>query len=1455
MENQSCVFHEDIPIPGTDLTLHYAADRTPGFKPRITIPASGPVVPDSLIKIIVKMEVAGRLFETVIDPPLADRQVEFVWDGQDYLGREMTGSTPARVQIGFEYPMEYYAGNSIFSQAFAQPGTNTTFIQARENIIAWKESVIMIDRGEADFAQGWTLSSHHLLNPGDPNTLQKGDGTRLRNNIRVVKTVATANPAANNFTSTRGVAIDKAGNIFFSDWDNFRYMKMETNGRITYYDLLNTEIGTVRPNGLALDGAGNLYFTNPETNTGDFVGKIDPAGKITIIAGNKQKGFDGDGGPATEAKLNWPEDIAVDPFGNIYITDTNNNRIRKVDPNGIITTIAGKDQRGYGGDGEAATQASLAGPRGVAVDPRGNIYIADTDNNRIRRVDPSGIITTIAGTGMAGFEGDGGPATQARVAWPRGMAFDQSGNLYIADEGNYRIRKIDTGGIISTVAGNGQRANDDGDGGPATQATIHDPRGVAVDSRGDVYVAKTGYGKIKKISMPGAFKPQDFANDIVFVDENGLGYSLSSSGRHQTTFDPITGKTLLTFGYDQAENLVSITDRFGNQTTIQRDGSGAPLSITSPDGQVTQLTVVNNQLTKIAFPDNAAYTFTYTMDGLLTEKVDPRGRRFIHQYDSGGLITSVFDPEGGNWGFSRTVDSTGNHFINIQTAEGNSTLYRDRTDFTGNYSSTKTDPSGSVSHFSQSSDELNETEQSACGLLVTSKYDLDPAYRYRYLQQITEQSPAGLSRTILGTRTYQGTNGDKIPDSITYGLSLNGRNWTSVQNTIAGTVTVTSPLGRAVTLTYSPGNLLAQNVTMVGFHPITYEYDGRGRLTGAAVGQRTMSLAYNPQGFVERIVTPDQKTMRFTYDAVGRIKDQFLPDQSVIRYDYDANGNLTVLTNPRAVSYQFGYTGVNLRRTMTKPLPGTYQYTYDKERNLKSILFPSGTQITHAYTNGLLRRTETPEGAVSFAYTCGSNLQEAARGLEKVAYTYDGSLMRTDSRSGLINQTIDYTYNNDFRLTSLTYAGVPQPLTYDLDGLLTGAGAFTITRKAQNGLPVTVSDGTMTFSRTFSGFGELDSVVYKVVGSNKYGYTLTRDLVGRITQKIETMAGETDTYGYTYDANGRLIEVQRNGSVVEGYTYDSNNNRLTETNNLRSVNRDYTVSAEDHLITAGAETYQFDADGFLVGKTAGAGPTTYQYSSRGELLSATLPGGPAITYDHDPLGRRIARKVNGTITEKYLWKDAVTLLAVYDASNNLRLRFNYADDRLPVSMTYNGSFYYLAFDQIGSLKAVINTSGNIVKKIDYDSFGSIVSDTDPTMNIPLGFAGGLHDRQTGLVRFGARDYDPAIGRWTAKDPIDFAGGDANLYGYVLNDPVNWVDPKGLWGEDVHSGINNPFYGTYKWALEENFSKYTALKISLANKNADSFYNYLPIVGTPSRHFNTGGSSMIYGKLSRNKTYR
>jgi sugar lactone lactonase YvrE len=254
------------------------------------------------------------------------------------------------------------------------------------------------------------------------------------------------------------------------------------------------------PTGVAVDASGNLYIVDADNNR---IRKVTAStGIITTVAGNGTAGYSGDGGPATSAELDTPFGVAVDASGNLYIVDVNNDRIRKVTAStGIITTVAGNGTFGYSGDGGAAISAELYTPLGVAVDASGNIYIADSGNNRIRKVTAStGVITTVAGNGTAGYSGDSGAATSGELNSPFGVAVDASGNIYIGDSGNNRIRKVTAStGIIISVAGNGT-AGYSGDSGAATSAELYSPYGVAVDASGNLYIADTNNLVIRKVA-------------------------------------------------------------------------------------------------------------------------------------------------------------------------------------------------------------------------------------------------------------------------------------------------------------------------------------------------------------------------------------------------------------------------------------------------------------------------------------------------------------------------------------------------------------------------------------------------------------------------------------------------------------------------------------------------------------------------------------------------------------------------------------------------------------------------------------------------------------------------------------------------------------------------------------------------------------------------------------------
>jgi len=299
-------------------------------------------------------------------------------------------------------------------------------------------------------------------------------------------------------------AVDAKGNVYIAEV-NGRIRKVDTAGIITTFAGTGTvgysgdggpatsaQIG--QPYGIILDSIGNIYFADWGNHT---IRKIDTFGIITTIGGTGIVGSSGDNGPATSAAL-VPMDIAFDRFGNMYLTDIDGGAIRKISTSGIITHIAGNGTHTYSGDNGPASVAGLARPIGIAVDAIGNIYFSD--ETRVRKIDTSGIITTIAGTDTCIYSGDNGPAIAAQLCVPKGIAIDGSGSLLISDWSNNRIRKIDTLGIITTIAGDDSTGNDNGDGGPATAATIGGPEGITIDRYGNIFFADYYY--VRKISAP-----------------------------------------------------------------------------------------------------------------------------------------------------------------------------------------------------------------------------------------------------------------------------------------------------------------------------------------------------------------------------------------------------------------------------------------------------------------------------------------------------------------------------------------------------------------------------------------------------------------------------------------------------------------------------------------------------------------------------------------------------------------------------------------------------------------------------------------------------------------------------------------------------------------------------------------------------------------------------------------
>jgi Immunoglobulin domain/Immunoglobulin I-set domain/NHL repeat len=486
---------------------------------------------------------------------------------------------------------------------------------SRTNLVGSNAVFSMVVSGIGPFTYQWRFNGTNL--PNNFVTTVAGNGSLAYNGDGGPATGAGVwGPAC--------VAFDSPGNMYVTSGSQNRIRKVDTNGIISTVagngnqdysgdGVAATNTSLYSPNGVVFDALGNFYIAD---SANERVRKVDINGIITTVAGNGSETFAGDGGAATNATVSYPFGVALDAPGNLYIADSVNNRIRKVNTNGIITTVVGNGSAAYAGDGGAATNAALNNPFGVGLDPLGNLYIADSGNNRIRKVDTNGIITTVAGDGNDHYSGDGVAATNTSLYSPNGVTFDAPGNLYIADSANNRIRKVNTNGIITTVAGNGSRTFA-GDGGAATNASFNIPYGVAFDSVGNMYVADTGNNLIRKVHYAG-----DPTLSLTSINTNNAGnYNVVITGPFGSVTSSVAVLTVVsppTILYQPASQRVvagsnvtfSVTATgtqplgyswYLNATTILQSGSNSSLALpgVTPGNNGNYTVVVTNAYSSV----------------------------------------------------------------------------------------------------------------------------------------------------------------------------------------------------------------------------------------------------------------------------------------------------------------------------------------------------------------------------------------------------------------------------------------------------------------------------------------------------------------------------------------------------------------------------------------------------------------------------------------------------------------------------------------------------------------------------------------------------------------------------------------------------------------------------------------------------------------------------------------
>jgi RHS repeat-associated protein len=1425
---------ESLPIAGTPFTLNYDSGRVPGnAAPRtLDVGITGAHPPASLVGATIEVDVAGRIFTQDFSAS-PNQRFQYTWDGFDIYGRPVYGAAIATVKVGYIYRPVYYppAPASSTSGGFASgpelrnfgvPGQSpapVTTDSVRDTVTYWQithDPIGALSTTALQALGGWSIDVHQAYDETS-RTLYLGDGstrpaTRIFGGLTTAAGTGAAGPfgvgtdtgdgglaTAAGLSRVHGLAVGPDGSIYLTDTDNGVIRRIAPDGTISTVAGGGTPASGNGDGGPATSAAlttptdvtvgpdGSLYIADSGTNS---IRKVSSAGTITTYAGGgAPTDGPGDNGPATSAALSSPQGVAAAPDGRVYIADTSHNRIRVVTLDGRISTVAGGGSPADGlGDGLPGPQAALNHPLSVAVAADGAVYVADSDNNRVRKIGMDGLITTYAGTGVAGNTGDGNAATAAELVNPTSVSVDHNGTVTITESLSNLIRQVDSQGVIRSVAGNGT-AGFSGDNGPALQAQLNRPSDTVVDQQGRLWIADTNNLRVRRLAIPA---PGFSLTDFLLPSADGSEvYQFNANGVHLRTLDALTGITLYTFGYTANGQLATITDHFGNVTTIDRDANGVPTGIDSPYGQHTTLHVnADGYLDTITDPTNASTTLGYGSGGLLTSLIDPRRNQTTFGYDPVGRLTNDTAPDGKSTTLVRTQSDT---LLTVEaiTAEDRQTYYKEVTG-SSTVEDSITGPSGLTSTNTTDIDGT-QTMRHADGTVITSTFAPDPQWGIAvpYPATITLRRPSGVTATVTESRTVTLSDPSNPLSLIAASTSetQSGHTSSTTYNATTHTITTTTPAGRKTVTTLNADGQPA-TFQLGNFTPTTFTYaDAHGRLTQVSQGRgasaRVTTFDYGADGYVSAIHGP-LHTSSFSNDADGRVQTLTLPDSNTVRFGFDANGNLTSLTPPGRTAHSYTFTtgneisGYEPPALSTGATPSTYAYNHDRQATTDTL--PDGRSITNGYDSaGRLTTITIGRGAVTLGYDSTTGLLATATDPSGVSQsnTFDGALITAVTTTGPVPGAVHYSYDADHLTTIQVGTQAAQSYGYDADSNITSANDLTIGYDPNSGAPTSTTDGSVATSTTYDAFGARATESATVNGSSVYAATYTRDTVGRTSELTETIAGVTTATDYTYDARDRLTDVIRGGVTVDHYDYDANGNRTTATGTSTA-----TYDAQDRLMAIGSTTYAYNATGQLTSATTGSAVTTYNYDELGELQSVTKPDGTVISYLYDAAGRLVAKKINGSLVQGFLYGTGSQPLASTNAAGAVTATYTYTDTGTPDLITVGNTTYRVIADHLGSPRLIINAAtGASVQHLEYDPYGSVTTDTNPGFQ-PFGFTGGLYDPDTGLVHLGARDYSPALGRFVTKDPTQFAGGDTNLYAYAGDDPINHIDPTGLdfWGD-------------------------------------------------------------------------
>ena len=1032
------------------------------------------------------------------------------------------------------------------------------------------------------------------------------------------------------------------------------------------------------------------------------------------------------------------------------------------------------------------------------MSPDGSLHVTNGVNQkRIRRISPSGIITTF-------------------FQWQSDILelfVDLHGTLYFADTFvSYRIDALGVAvPIVSSLTG---PPSTNAPEGTAAQGTRIGLQGFSVDPDGVVYAGDSFARKLWRVEpgLPGF----GAGSWLIPSDDSRELFVFDGVGRQQATISALTSAVMTSFVYGVNGFISQVSDANGNVTTVERDASGRPTAIVGPFGQRTELELdANGRLAVVRYPTGEEIEASYSEFGLLASLTDGRGETTSWTYDDAGRLAREDDAAGGfkTLNFSALPDGWN---VAMSTALGRTTNYEVRQLATG-----ATSYSGLLPDGTQSSNVLGEDGVSiamlANGERITASQGPDP--RFWLGSPLTSETtvlPSGLTRveTVTRTAVLSQPLAPLSLESQTDSRSINGKVWSSTFVKSTRTTTKRSPEGKT-TSTVLDEFERPSRLERAGILPVEFEYDARGRLAVVRQGPRISRRTYyetndSRNGYLQNVTNAALETVAMTPDARGRHVLEVYADSNQTAFSWDANNNLVSLIPPGRPAHAHSYNPLNTLESYTPPIlpdvptPGS-TFTYDADGLPRLTTRPDGLVLERLYdAGGRLEAITTPNGNYDYQYFgiapcmgCASGKLSRVTSPQGVAldFTYNGPLVTRSTWSGTTSGALSMTYDNNFRVATDTVSAGPANSTirygYDGDGLRICASPTTCSPAGSDALRAVMDPeiarvaqvvlGATTEAHSYNNFGELanltsrhgSTVLYSEVMDSA---TAPRDALGRITTRVEMTATGVATWQYAFDVRGRLQEVFKNSASVERFTYDASgnrNSRIAPTATWTGVYDD-----QDRLRSYGPFTYNYTANGELRSKTNAGQTTTYTHDVRGNLVRVDLPNATIIEYVVDGQNRRVGKKRNGVLERQWIYKDHLRISAELDGAGALVSRFVYVTrDNVPDLVIRGGATYRVFSDHLGSPRVAVNVANanDIPLNLEYDAFGT-VSGVGAGW-IPQGFAGGLHDTEIGLVRFGARDYDPTIGRWITKDPVRFHGG-LNLYVYSHGDPVNYIDTTG-----------------------------------------------------------------------------